>query len=266
MSDQKLVLPITGMTCANCSGTIERNLKRMPGVSDATVNLATERATVSYDNAVVGPGEITGLVEELGYGVATAKADLPIAGMTCANCSATIERNLNRMPGVDTAVVNLATERAAITYNPAMVDVRAMKDLVSELGYEVIELDGMDEEEMVDAERAARLAETERQRHLLIVGLAFTIPLFLLSMARDFRPDRTLGACVLGELADVGVGHAGAVLCGQRLLRQRLQSPEKWRGQHGRAHRHGFIRGLLLQRGRHPRRSGRAEFRRSRLF
>ncbi|MCO6449941.1 MAG: cadmium-translocating P-type ATPase [Caldilineales bacterium] len=186
MSDQKLVLPITGMTCANCSGTIERNLKRMPGVSNASVNLATERATVEYDDSAVAASDISHLVEELGYGVATAKADLPIAGMTCANCSTTIERNLKRMPGVDAATVNLATEHATVAYNPAMVDVQAMKDLVHDLGYEVIETEGLGEEEMVDAERQARQSEIQRQRHLLIVGLAFTIPLFLLSMARDF--------------------------------------------------------------------------------
>jgi len=185
MSDQQLVLPITGMTCANCSTSIERNLKRMPGVSDANVNLATERATVIFDPAVVKPQEVIELIDELGYGVAMARAELPIAGMTCANCSTTIERNLKRMPGVDEANVNLATEKATIVYNPAMLDVQAVKDLVFDLGYEVIETAG-DEDEMEDAEQQARQGEIQRQRHLLITGLAFTIPLFLLSMARDF--------------------------------------------------------------------------------
>ncbi|MCP4165437.1 MAG: cadmium-translocating P-type ATPase [Chloroflexi bacterium] len=111
---------------------------------------------------------------------------LPITGMTCANCSATIERNLTRMAGVEDATVNLATETASVVYNPAMVDVQDMKDLVADLGYEIIELEGVDEADKVDAERAARVEEIKRQEHLLKVGLAFTIPLFLLSMARDF--------------------------------------------------------------------------------
>ncbi len=185
MSDQQLVLPITGMTCANCSTSIERNLKRMSGVSDANVNLATERATVIFDPAIVQSQAINEMIDELGYGVAMARVELPISGMTCANCSGTIERNLKRMPGVDEANVNLATEKATIVYNPAMVDSQSMKDLVDDLGYRVIETAG-DEEEMEDAELQARQGEIQRQRHLLITGLAFTIPLFLLSMARDF--------------------------------------------------------------------------------
>ncbi len=185
MTDQQLILPITGMTCANCSTTIERNLRRMPGVREASVNLATERAQVIFDPAVVQPPAIQGLVEELGYGVATARAELPIAGMTCANCSTTIERNLNRLPGVEQAVVNLASEKASVVYNPAMLDVQSMKELVHDLGYEVIELEGEGEEELADAEQQARSAEIARQRRLLALGALFTLPLFLLAMGRD---------------------------------------------------------------------------------
>ncbi len=183
---QQLILPITGMTCANCSASIERNVKRMSGVDEVSVNLATERAKVIYDPAVVRPEQINEMIDDLGYGVAMGRVELPIAGMTCANCSATIERNLNRMAGVEDATVNLATEKASVVYNPAMVDVQDMKDLVADLGYEIIELEGVDEADKVDAERAARVEEIKRQEQLLKVGLAFTIPLFLLSMARDF--------------------------------------------------------------------------------
>ncbi len=178
------MLPITGMTCANCSTTIERNLKRLPGVEKASVNLATERAHVIYDPAILTPEEITELVEELGYGVAEAKAELPIEGMTCANCVLTIERNLKRMPGVSNVAVNLATEKASIVYNPAMVDISQVKELIDDLGYHVIETE--EDGAGVDAERQARSAEMARQRHLLTVGILFTAPLFLLSMARDF--------------------------------------------------------------------------------
>ena len=174
------------MTCVNCSTTIERNLNRLPGVEKASVNLATERAHVIYDPAALKPDEITDLVEALGYGVATAKIELPIEGMTCANCVLTIERNLNRMPGVEKVSVNLATEKASLVYNPAMVDIAEVKDLVQDLGYHVIETEGMDEEAGIDAERQARETEMARQRHLLITGILFTAPLFALSMARDF--------------------------------------------------------------------------------
>jgi len=189
----QVVLPITGMTCANCSTTIERNLKRLPGVEKASVNLATERAHVIYDPSVLSSDDIIETVEELGYGVATTKAELPIEGMTCANCVFTIERNLKRLPGVENVTVNLATEKASIVYNPAMLDMTEVKDLVEDLGYHVIETGDMDEDAQVDAERQAREAEMARQRKLLITGIAFTVPLFLLSMGRDFG--------ILGEWA-----------------------------------------------------------------
>jgi len=110
---------------------------------------------------------------------------LPITGMTCANCSATIERNLKRLPGVEDATVNLATERAHVIYNPAILDIAEVKGLVEELGYHVVETAGMDEEAEIDAARQAREAEMARQRRLLITGVLFTLPLFLLSMGRD---------------------------------------------------------------------------------
>jgi len=110
---------------------------------------------------------------------------LPITGMTCANCSATIERNLKRLPGVEDATVNLATERAHVIYNPAILDIAEVKGLVEELGYHVVETAGMDEKAEIDAARRAREAEMARQRRLLITGVLFTLPLFLLSMGRD---------------------------------------------------------------------------------
>src|SRR4030065_621200 len=101
MADKQVSLPVTGMTCANCSLTIERNLKRLDGVQEATVNLATEKASVVYDPAAVNQGQFLALIRDIVYDVATAKAELPITGMTCANCAMTIERVLKRLDGVD---------------------------------------------------------------------------------------------------------------------------------------------------------------------
>jgi len=99
MTAKQVTLPVTGMTCANCSLTVERNLKRLGGVEVATVNLATERASVTFDPALVGEGEFLALIRDIGYDVPTAKAELPITGMTCANCAQTIERTLGRLKG-----------------------------------------------------------------------------------------------------------------------------------------------------------------------
>ncbi len=136
---RQITLPITGMTCANCSTTIERNLKKLPGVSLAAVNLASERAAVTYDPAIADEGKIRSLIDGLGYGVATAKIEIPVSGMTCANCAATIERNLVKLPGVTAASVNYATERASVEYIPTLVGYNEFKQKIIDVGYGVIE-------------------------------------------------------------------------------------------------------------------------------
>lgn len=185
MSDTQITLPITGMTCANCANTIERNLKKLEGVKVASVNLANERATVVYDPGLVDQNRIIQRISEVGYGVATAKAELPIVGMTCANCANTIERALKKLPGVTAANVNLATERATVEYLPGAVEIGDLIAAIRKVGYDVVE-PAAEAEEPEDAERAARQAEIRQQRLRLLVGLVFTLPAFLLSMARDF--------------------------------------------------------------------------------
>ena len=178
-----LTLPITGMTCANCSATIERNLKKMPGVADATVNYATEKASVTFDPAQVSQDQMRALIGDLGYGVATAKIEIPVSGMTCANCSATIERNLKKMPGVVSANVNYATERAAVEFIPTIVGYNEFKQKIVDVGYGVIESSGADRASLQDVESQAREKEIAQQRRLLIVGVILTAPIFIIAMA-----------------------------------------------------------------------------------
>ena len=134
MANKQLSLPVTGMTCANCSLNVERNLKRLEGVETASVNLATERASLTYDPSLVGEDQFLALIRDIGYDVPTAKVDLPITGMTCANCSATIERTLNRLDGVvaagavqgnrlsgTAAVVTVMTAKAAGEVSVALI-------------------------------------------------------------------------------------------------------------------------------------------------
>jgi Cu+-exporting ATPase len=185
-TQRHITLPITGMTCANCSTTIERNLKKMPGVAEANVNLANEKASVTYDPAALDEGRIRALIDDLGYGVATAKIELPISGMTCANCSSTIERNLKKMPGVVNANVNLATERASLEFIPTLAGYTDFKHKIVDLGYGVIEGSagtGATAGGSEDAEAQARAVEVDRQRRLLWTGVALTTPIFLLSMS-----------------------------------------------------------------------------------
>ena len=184
MTTEQISLPVTGMTCANCSLTVERNLNRLDGVKEATVNLATEKAAVTYDSSVVREGQLLALIRDIGYDVPTVKAELPITGMTCANCARTIERTLNRMSGVVAASANYASERASVEYLPGVVRLAAIQQAIRDVGYDVIV--PVEGESAEDVERAAREAEILDQTRKFWVGVAFTLPLFLLSMGRDF--------------------------------------------------------------------------------
>lgn len=182
MSESKQVtLPITGMTCANCVATVERNLKKEKGVQGATVNLSSERATVTFDPAMTGLDTLIGRVERAGYGVATGEADLVIRRLSDDNDARRLEKALNALEGVQEAQVSYATERARVRYIPTLVSQTDLRRAVESTGFETVEAGGTAE----DAEAAAREAEITQQRRDLIIGLLFTIPLFLLAMSRD---------------------------------------------------------------------------------
>ncbi|HUV73193.1 MAG TPA: heavy metal translocating P-type ATPase, partial [Anaerolineae bacterium] len=201
MAEKEVVLPITGMTCANCALTIERSLGKTQGVKEAKVNLASEKAVVSYDPSLVGGDGLVGSIRKAGYDVATARIDLPITGMTCANCVQNVERALKKVEGVLKAEVNLATEKASVEYVPSIVGLGALRKAVEDAGYGVILVE--DELAAEDVEALAREEEIRRQRHLLIVGLIFTIPTFVLSMGVDLGllPDFALRKYVLLAMA-----------------------------------------------------------------
>jgi Cu+-exporting ATPase len=184
MMTNQVSLPVTGMTCANCSLTVERNLKRMEGVESAAVNLATERASVTYDPAVVKEGDFLALIRDIGYDVATARAELPIVGMTCANCARTIERSLNGLGGVVSVSANFSSERASVEYLPGVVSLAAIRQAIQDAGYKVV-VAGVGET-AEDVERAAREVEIQDQTRKFWTGVLFALPLFLLSMGRDF--------------------------------------------------------------------------------
>jgi len=185
VSTKQISLPITGMHCANCSMTVERNLRKLDGVVEANVNYANEKATVIFDPSVLDEEAIVARVRDVGYDVATARIELPVIGMTCANCSATIERTLNRkVPGVISAAVNLASERASVEYVPGLATRADIVAAIENIGYGVVE--AADEEAMKDAEQAARKAEITDQARKFWLGVVLALPLFLLSMGRDF--------------------------------------------------------------------------------
>ncbi len=182
MSNTKqLTLPITGMTCANCVATVERNLKKLDGVNTAVVNLSSERATVEFEPAKLGIPEMIARVQRAGYGVATGEADLVIKRLSDDNDARRLEKALLKLEGVLEAHVNYASEKARLKYVPTIVTQAELRRAVSSAGFEAVELGG----EAEDAEAKAREREINEQRRLLIIGLIFTVPLFLFSMASD---------------------------------------------------------------------------------
>ncbi len=184
MTEKQVTLPITGMTCANCVATVEKGLRKLDGVGEVSVNLALERASVIYDPALLSEKELIERVRLTGYDVATAEAELAITGMTCANCAATVEKALKKLDGVLEASVNLATEKAKVTYVAGQITRRDLVRQVERAGYGVVEAGG--EGELEDAERKARQEEIARQTRRFVVGVIFSLPLFVLAMARDF--------------------------------------------------------------------------------
>ncbi|MEO8397923.1 MAG: heavy metal translocating P-type ATPase, partial [Chloroflexota bacterium] len=181
----QIELPITGMTCASCARTVERTLKKTEGVAEVNVNFATERASVAFDPAQVDVNTMIERIDKAGYGVAQATMELPITGMTCASCVRNVERALKKPAGVLGVNVNLATEKATVTYLPGAARRSDLVKAVEAAGYGVLDLSGANKGEEIDAERAARQAEIDRQRRRFLIGAAFTIPLFVLSMVRD---------------------------------------------------------------------------------
>jgi len=183
MHELKITLPISGMTCANCAANIERTVRKMPGVNEANVNFATEQASVSFDPKLIGLEDLTIKIREIGYDVTPTSIEFPVTGMTCVNCAMNIERSLKRkVPGVIRASVNFATERAHVDYIPALTTPDDMLAAIEDAGFGAI----LPDESAEDAEMAARKAEIRDQTRKLIVGAVFTLPLFLLSMGRDF--------------------------------------------------------------------------------
>jgi Cu+-exporting ATPase len=185
MPNKDVTLPVTGMTCANCALTIERTLSKLEGVDGVNVNFATEQAAISFDPEKIKLKDLTDGVHRAGYGIAAATVEIPVTGMTCANCAMNIERALNKkVPGVVKATVNFATERARVEYLPTVTSLDDIVAAIEAAGYGAIRPD--EDLNAEDAELAARNAEIKDQTRKFLIGVIFALPLFILSMGRDF--------------------------------------------------------------------------------
>jgi Cu+-exporting ATPase len=180
-STRHLNLPITGMTCANCVSTVERNLKKLDGVAAVAVNLASERASVEYDPGRVDYPAMVERVRRAGYDVAIAQAEFVLAHLADASDALRLERSLTAVDGVVEASVVYARELARVKYIPTIVSRAEIHRALQAAGFASIEPAEGEE----DAERTVRERELHRSANSLRWAVLLTVPLFLLSMGRD---------------------------------------------------------------------------------
>ena len=183
MSDkQQVTLPILGMTCANCVAAVERGLSKVDGVDAAVVNLSSERASVSYDPHKTGIPALVEQVRQTGYDVALGEASLGVIGLSDPADGARLEKALNAVEGVLFSQANLASERVVVRYVPTILSQSEIRQAVMRAGFRLAEERTLSE----DPEAAARQKEIAHQKRMLSIALIFTVPLFILSMGRDF--------------------------------------------------------------------------------
>jgi Cu+-exporting ATPase len=181
-NSKHITLPVTGMTCANCVSTVERNIKKLDGILEANVNLTTERASVDFDPSLVDQNQIVERIRRAGYGIAFGEADLVIQRLSDDNDARRLSTALLKVDGIVESDISSARERARIKYIPTIISVGEIRSEIKSIGFESSDITGESE----DAEKLARRREIQHQRRLLVAGLIFTIPLFTLSMLGDF--------------------------------------------------------------------------------
>ncbi|MFE6077667.1 heavy metal translocating P-type ATPase [Paenibacillus sp. NPDC057886] len=159
------------MTCAACSTRIEKGLSRMEGVNQANVNLAIEQATVSYDPKTTNINALRDKVEALGYGTVTESVDLDITGMTCAACSARIEKGLSRLPGVSRANVNLALETGHVEFAAGALKASDITAKIKQLGY------GAELQQTQEDTQSVRERELQRKKWKWMISALLSLPL-----------------------------------------------------------------------------------------
>ncbi|MYE82719.1 MAG: copper-translocating P-type ATPase [Gammaproteobacteria bacterium] len=173
-AEQRLTLDIEGMTCAACSTRLEKALTRAEGVREAAVNLATERAVVTIDAGETDLPSVAEAVSRAGFAVGQETLSFAVEGMTCAACVGRVEKALRNVPGVFDANVNLAIERAHVTFAHRCADAEKLADAVAKAGYRALML------EPEEGSRQAReQAQLDRERRVLILSAALTLPMVL---------------------------------------------------------------------------------------
>ena len=212
---KKQTLKITGMTCAACASAVERSVSKVEHVESASVNLAAEKLTVTYDETKTDLEKIKAAVERAGYGVLedAEEVTIPIEGMTCAACALAVEKQLKKLSGVKEASVNLASEKAKVSFFKDQVSVKDLKEAIRKAGYKPLEV------EKEDREALRKRRERKIMLSKLILAAVFTLPLFYISMGHmlglplpralepDANPFNYALAQVILTVPVIGVGY-----------------------------------------------------------
>jgi Cu+-exporting ATPase len=174
-----ITIPISGMNCAACSARVEKGLHTLPGVLSANVNLVMGKGTINYDPEQIEPRQMIERVKELGYKVLEEQQELLISGMSCAACSARVEKRLNSLPGVQKAAVNLTTNKASISFIPGIITVSEIEKAVKDLGY------GVQKARDLSLSEAAQARQKEKNWQLtrFIIAVLFTLPLAVMMIS-----------------------------------------------------------------------------------
>ncbi len=192
---KSISLPVEGMTCASCVGRVERVLGGLVGISSASVNLTTEKASIVYDPNDTGPAAIAKAIEKTGFSVPAASVELSVGGMTCASCVARVEKVIGELSDVIAANVNLATKKASVSFTPGTLDAGVLAAAIEQAGYEAHEVSAEGGDHAADSPEA----EAKGYRNKLQLAAGFTIPLFLVAMLKMSPGAGDLMIAVLAE-------------------------------------------------------------------
>ncbi|PKL05852.1 MAG: copper-translocating P-type ATPase [Spirochaetae bacterium HGW-Spirochaetae-9] len=177
-------LRINGMTCAACAQASERAVKKLPGIEEATVNFATEKLLVKFEGEKLGLAEIKAAVGKAGYEAVEdqtkKEVTIPVGGMTCASCASAIERAIKKLPGAASVSVNLATEKALVSYDPSLLRLSEIKQAIIKAGYTPLAIESG--AAAVDEHKAAKEREIRVLWTKFIVSALFSVPLLYIAM------------------------------------------------------------------------------------
>ncbi|MBF8436334.1 copper-translocating P-type ATPase [Halanaerobiaceae bacterium Z-7014] len=182
MSTKKITFSVMGMTCASCSQAVENTLADTDGISEASVNINTEKATISYNPESIGFDDLEEIVEKSGYKIKKSKIELPIAGMSCSSCAQAIEKNIAKLDGILKVNINFATEKGMVEYMPDLVGKKEMIKAIEDAGYQLKQEEVSEESGEIDQEER----EYTDARKKVMAAFALTIPVFILMFGNLF--------------------------------------------------------------------------------